>query len=64
FEKRRTWVIGDTPLDVINGRNIGARTIAVATGAFAEQELLKHEPDAVLPDFNDRSGFIRLVKDG
>jgi len=63
FTKRNTWVIGDTPLDIINGRNIGAGTIAVATGIFSEQELSAHNPDAVFPDLNDCDRFIKLIRD-
>ncbi len=62
FEKRNTWVIGDTPLDIINGRNIGARTIAVATGNFNEEELSEHNPDAVFPNLNDWDRFITLIQ--
>lgn len=37
-------VIGDTPHDVACGRAIGAVTLAVATGNFSIEELLKHRP--------------------
>ncbi len=63
FTKHNTWVIGDTPLDIINGRNIGAGTIAVATGIFSEQELSAHNPDAVFSDLNDCDRFIKLIRD-
>jgi phosphoglycolate phosphatase-like HAD superfamily hydrolase len=35
----RVFVIGDTPADVACGRAVGARTIAVATGAYGVDEL-------------------------
>ena len=41
-------VIGDTRLDVECGKAIGARTVAVATGGYTREELLKHSPDVAV----------------
>jgi phosphoglycolate phosphatase len=49
----RVWVIGDTPWDVRCARAIGARVVAVATGAFTVDELTRHKPDLLLDDLND-----------
>lgn len=38
------FVIGDTPNDILCGKAIGARTIAVATGTFSLPELCAHSP--------------------
>ena len=38
------FVIGDTPNDIACGKAIGARTIAVATGLHALDELIRHDP--------------------
>src|SRR5438552_14017984 len=38
-------VVGDTPLDIQCARNIGARTLAVATGTTKFEELQAHRPD-------------------
>jgi phosphoglycolate phosphatase len=47
-------VIGDTPNDIICARHFGARVLAVATGRIhSAEELLVHEPDALLPDLLD-----------
>jgi phosphoglycolate phosphatase-like HAD superfamily hydrolase len=47
-------VIGDTPNDIACARHFGARVLAVATGRMHSQEdLLAHEPDALLPDLLD-----------
>ncbi len=44
-------VIGDTPNDIACARHFGARVLAVATGRMHSQEdLLAHEPDALVPD--------------
>ena len=42
------YVIGDTPADVECGKEIGARTIAVATGSYSLDELAEHQPWALL----------------
>ncbi len=49
----RTWVIGDTPLDVRCARVIGARAVAVATGWHAIEELAACEPDLLFADLSD-----------
>src|SRR5881398_4235027 len=46
-------VIGDTPRDIACGRALGARTIAVATGRWARDELAKHQPDFLIDDLSD-----------
>lgn len=49
----RTWVIGDTPLDVRCARAIGARVAAVATGWHSLAELEAARPDLLLADLAD-----------
>lgn len=61
FTGDRVFVIGDTPHDIACGKVIGARTIAVATGAFSIEDLKKHEPTAVLPDLSDEDAFFRII---
>jgi phosphoglycolate phosphatase-like HAD superfamily hydrolase len=55
-------VIGDTPNDIACARHFGARVLAVATGRMHSQEdLLAHEPDALLPDLLDAELVIRTL---
>jgi phosphoglycolate phosphatase len=54
-------ILGDTPSDVICGRGIGARAIAVATGPFTAEELEAYEPYAVFHDFTDTSAVIAAI---
>ncbi len=42
------WVVGDTPWDIRSARAIGARAVAVATGAYGADELAPYGPDFVL----------------
>ncbi len=50
FPPESVVVVGDTPLDVECGRHFGARTLAVATGHFATEELEAAGADLVAPD--------------
>lgn len=51
-------VIGDTPSDVKCARAIGARAIAVATGMFSAEELIRSQPDELYQDFSDPDQFL------
>lgn len=53
FDGRRIVIVGDTPNDVACGRANGARTVAVATGPFALDQLAAVQPDALLSDLSD-----------
>jgi phosphoglycolate phosphatase-like HAD superfamily hydrolase len=46
-------VIGDTPNDIACAKHFGARAVAVATGRHTAQDLMAHEPDALLTDLSD-----------
>ena len=55
-------VIGDTPNDIACARHFGARAIAVATGrSHTADELLRYDPDAVLPDLDDTALLLRTL---
>jgi phosphoglycolate phosphatase len=45
-------VIGDTPMDIQCARAIQAKALAVATGSFTVEELLRHAPDWAVPDLS------------
>lgn len=55
------YVIGDTPADVECGKEIGARTIAVATGSYALEQLAEHEPWALLERIPEPAAFAHLL---
>ncbi|HEU4799933.1 MAG TPA: HAD hydrolase-like protein [Gemmatimonadales bacterium] len=54
-------IIGDTPADITCGRGIGARAIAVATGAYTLEDLGAHQPWAVLPDLSDTEAVMAAI---
>lgn len=53
FAPSHVVVVGDTPRDVECGRRYGARTVAVATGSFAFDDLELTGADAVLEGLDD-----------
>jgi phosphoglycolate phosphatase-like HAD superfamily hydrolase len=54
-------VIGDTPRDVACGTAIGARTVAVASGAHTAGELAEHGPSLVLDRIPEPERFRELL---
>jgi len=55
------YVIGDTPADIRCGREIGARTVAVASGAYDLEELAEHDPWLMLERLPDPARFVELL---
>ena len=55
------FVIGDTPSDVECGKEIGARTIAVATGSYTLEQLEATEPWAALEQLPEPEAFRELI---
>lgn len=57
----QAFVIGDTPADVSCGKEIGARTVAVATGSYSADELRDTEPWLVLDQLPEPAAFRELL---
>lgn len=57
----RTWVIGDTPLDITCARHIGAKVVAVATGHHPMAELESYQPDMLLPSLEQDGLMERML---
>lgn len=55
-----TYVIGDTPFDIIHGRAAGARTVAVATGRYTTTELSEHKPDYLYENLTDIDSVLSI----
>lgn len=54
-------VIGDTPNDIACARHFGARAVAVGTGRYySPDEIMRHAPDAFLPDMSDTAALFRV----
>ncbi len=53
------FVVGDTPFDVRAGRRAGFKTVAVATGYAALEELDRSKPDHLAHDFRRTSQWLQ-----
>jgi phosphoglycolate phosphatase len=60
FTPERIVVVGDTPNDVICARAVGARALAVLTGALRRDVLAAEAPHAILDDLTDHDA-VRVV---
>jgi len=60
----RLFVIGDTPHDVVCAGAINARTIAVATGGYAIEELQACDPWRVFNELPNPDAFVKLIDGG
>jgi phosphoglycolate phosphatase-like HAD superfamily hydrolase len=58
----RLFVIGDTPHDVTCGKAIGAKTVAVATGEFTEDELREYGPWRTIDSIPDPESFLAILE--
>jgi phosphoglycolate phosphatase-like HAD superfamily hydrolase len=56
-------IVGDTPNDVVCGRRLGARSIAVATGHYTGDELAACGPSAVFDDLRDTAAVLQAIDD-
>jgi len=61
IDPESTFVIGDTPHDIRCGQEIGARTVAVASGTYALDELERCDPWLALEELPDPPRFIQLL---
>jgi phosphoglycolate phosphatase-like HAD superfamily hydrolase len=63
-ERDAVTVIGDTPADVLCGQAIGARTVAIASGACSREQLEASTPSVVLNSFPPPREFEALLSSG
>ena len=61
FPPERTYVLGDTPLDIECGRAFGEKKVAIETGYHPIEELAAHEPDFLFADLSDTAGVIQKL---
>ncbi|HEX7927898.1 MAG TPA: HAD hydrolase-like protein, partial [bacterium] len=62
FAGKEIVIIGDTPNDILCGRALNAKSIAVATGRYTRDELAAHSPDFVFQDLADLPALLRAVE--
>jgi phosphoglycolate phosphatase-like HAD superfamily hydrolase len=61
FPPERVYIIGDTPHDIACGKAIGAKTIAVATGAFSVEQLSALSPTHTFADLSDTQALLNVI---
>jgi len=61
FEGKSVVIIGDTPADIACGAQLGARSVAVATGLFTEEQLAACEPDFLFDTLEDTAAVMRAI---
>ena len=54
-------IVGDSVHDVLCGRGVGARAVAVGTGKTPPAVLREAGPHALLPDFSDTASALRAI---
>lgn len=54
-------IVGDSVHDVLCGRDLGVRAVAVATGRTSAARLAAVGPDALLPDFSDTGATVAAI---
>jgi phosphoglycolate phosphatase-like HAD superfamily hydrolase len=62
LDPARTWVIGDTPLDISCARAIGAHVAAVATGSHPIDELAACKPDLLVESFAEYDVMLERIQ--
>jgi len=57
-------IVGDSVHDVLCGRSLGVRAVAVATGNTPPARLAEVAPDALVGDFTDTEAAVRAILGG
>lgn len=61
YSGKQVVIIGDTPNDIVCGRGIGVKAIAVATGTFPAADLALHGPDHLFADLSDTQSALSAI---
>jgi phosphoglycolate phosphatase len=61
FHGDQVFIIGDTPRDIIAGREAGVNTVAVATGHYSKDELINYDADFVLENLKNKSELLKII---
>ena len=61
-EGDQTYLLGDTPSDMIAARRGGAKAIGVATGSYSAEQLEESGAAVVISGFNDETAVARALE--
>lgn len=56
-------IIGDTGYDIVTGKNVGIRTIAISHGFLSKEVLGKYEPDFLIDNLMEIGGIIPIKQE-
>jgi phosphoglycolate phosphatase len=60
--ENNVFLVGDTPRDILAGKEAAVKTIGVATGNYSEADLQKEQPDFILKDLIQKEAILKLLK--
>jgi phosphoglycolate phosphatase-like HAD superfamily hydrolase len=61
FDLKNVFIVGDTPRDIIAGKEAGVKTIAVTTGKYSEKDLKIEKPDFIFEDLTHRKEILDIL---
>ncbi len=61
FKEKEIVIIGDSPSDVLCGKNLNVCSVAVATGWHSEEELSAYQPDFSFNDLSDTERVLECI---
>jgi phosphoglycolate phosphatase-like HAD superfamily hydrolase len=61
FTDKSIVIIGDSPYDILCGKHLNVKSIAVTTGWHSLEDLLIHQPDHALSGFSDIEKTIQCI---
>lgn len=61
FNGKSIVIVGDSPYDILCGKHLNAKSVAVTTGWHSAQELKEHDPDHLLPGFGDTEAALHCL---
>ncbi len=62
FDGKEIVIIGDTPNDILCGRHLGVKAVAVATGSYSLGELAEYEPDYLFENLGDTAAAEAILE--
>jgi phosphoglycolate phosphatase len=61
FSGKSIVIVGDSVHDVLCGRDLGVKSVAVATGPTPRERLAAEQPDALLESFEDVERGLKAI---
>ncbi|MBU0546666.1 HAD hydrolase-like protein [Patescibacteria group bacterium] len=63
FNLEDIFIIGDTPRDIIAGREAGVKTIVVTTGKYSEEDLKAENPNFIFKNLTYKKEILEILLD-